>query len=244
MMILFKLLAVHLFVDFVLQTSKGVDDKFARGLASGHLWIHVFLHFCLTYLVIGNWYEWRIPLALATSHLIIDYWKISTKRDGLPVFLLDQLLHFIMLVLAFLGYVGTDYFLDIVDVSSLINRVDVWVVLSAFILVIWPVGYGISKATTSWREEIESAEAERDSLSKAGMYIGIFERILVLIFVLSGRMEAIGFLIAAKSILRFGDRHEANPRKNTEYVLIGTLMSFTISILIGLGVLFALNRLI
>jgi hypothetical protein len=47
-------------------------------------------------------------------------------------------------------------------------------------------------------------------------------------------MEAIGFLIAAKSILRFTDMKGNNLRKEAEYVLIGTLMSFTCSIITGL----------
>jgi hypothetical protein len=49
-----------------------------------------------------------------------------------------------------------------------------------------------------------------------------------------GYFDAIGFLLAAKSIFRFGDLKEAKDRKLTEYVLIGTLLSFGIALLIGL----------
>jgi hypothetical protein len=49
-----------------------------------------------------------------------------------------------------------------------------------------------------------------------------------------GHFDAIGFLLAAKSIFRFGDLKEAKDRKLTEYVLIGTLLSFGIALLIGL----------
>jgi len=71
-------------------------------------------------------------------------------------------------------------------------------------------------------------------IKDAGIWIGILERILVVTFVLFNQFQAIGFLIAAKSILRFSDRSEDNPRKQTEYVLIGTLISFTIALFIGL----------
>ena len=47
----------------------------------------------------------------------------------------------------------------------------------------------------------------------------------------------IGFLLAAKSIFRFGELSKAQEIKTTEYVLIGTLASFTIAILIGFTVL-------
>ncbi|MFZ0597577.1 MAG: DUF3307 domain-containing protein, partial [Flavobacterium sp.] len=46
--------------------------------------------------------------------------------------------------------------------------------------------------------------------------------------------EAIGFLLAAKSIFRFGDLKEAKDRKLTEYVLIGTLISFGTAIIAAL----------
>ena len=72
------------------------------------------------------------------------------------------------------------------------------------------------------------------SLDNAGNYIGILERLLIFCFLINNHFEAIGFLLAAKSIFRFGDLKEATDRKLTEYVLIGTLLSFGIAIIIGL----------
>ena len=43
-----------------------------------------------------------------------------------------------------------------------------------------------------------------------------------------------GLLIAAKSVFRFNDLKESNNRKWTEYILIGTLLSFGLAILTGL----------
>jgi hypothetical protein len=40
--------------------------------------------------------------------------------------------------------------------------------------------------------------------------------------------------LAAKSIFRFGDLKESKDRKLTEYVLIGTLLSFGIAIAVGM----------
>ena len=74
------------------------------------------------------------------------------------------------------------------------------------------------------------------SLNEAGKWIGIFERILVFTFVITGHFEGIGFLIAAKSILRFNDIKGNEARKEAEYILIGTLMSFAMSIIVGLVV--------
>lgn len=57
---------------------------------------------------------------------------------------------------------------------------------------------------------------------------------LILAFLLMGRYEVIGFLIAAKSIIRFGEKD----KDQTEYFLAGTLLS--ISIAVGCGLLLRL----
>jgi hypothetical protein len=49
---------------------------------------------------------------------------------------------------------------------------------------------------------------------------------------MSNQFASVGFLIAAKSILRFSDKE--NTQKKTEYVLIGTLMSFAAAAIIGI----------
>ena len=89
----------------------------------------------------------------------------------------------------------------------------------------------------------ESKNKKDDSLQNAGNYIGILERLFVFCFILTGHFEAIGFLLAAKSIFRFGDLKEAKDRKLTEYVLIGTLLSFGIAMATGFLVEFALQSL-
>lgn len=61
------------------------------------------------------------------------------------------------------------------------------------------------------------------------------ERWLTIIFVVLGQYEAIGFLLAAKSILRFSETNKGDEK--SEYVLTGTLLSLTIAV--GLGLLVA-----
>ena len=77
-------------------------------------------------------------------------------------------------------------------------------------------------------------DGNEKSLNQAGKYIGILERIFVFIFVITGKWEGIGFLLAAKSVFRFGDLKESKDRKLTEYILIGTLLSFGIAIATGM----------
>ena len=55
--------------------------------------------------------------------------------------------------------------------------------------------------------------------------IGTIERWLILIFVCLQRYDALGLLIAAKSIIRFSEAQN----KKSEYVLAGTLLSIFIA---------------
>ena len=80
----------------------------------------------------------------------------------------------------------------------------------------------------------QPANGTANSLQEAGKIIGIIERLFVFAFVVLNHWEAIGFLLAAKSIFRFGDLKESRERMLTEYVLIGTLISFGVAILAGL----------
>ena len=75
------------------------------------------------------------------------------------------------------------------------------------------------------------------SIQNAGKLIGNCERIISLVQILNGQFEAVGFILAGKSILRY--KESDTPK--TEYVLIGTLLSFGIAIMIAVGIPFIEN---
>jgi hypothetical protein len=82
--------------------------------------------------------------------------------------------------------------------------------------------------------------AESRGLEHGGRLIGQLERALIFLFVLSGQPGSIGFLIAAKSIFRFGELKEPHHRMEAEYIIIGTMMSFGF----GLAVAYATQSLL
>jgi len=57
-------------------------------------------------------------------------------------------------------------------------------------------------------------------------FTGELERFLIYLFVLSDQLGAVGFLVAAKSIFRFGELRDHANRLEAEYITIGTLLSF------------------
>ncbi len=106
-------------------------------------------------------------------------------------------------------------------------------IVLAYVLVLRPASGLIGAVLTPWLASVNS----EGSLKRAGTLIGYPERVLILTFVLLEQWGAIGFLLTAKSILRFNDIKGAEQRSLSEYVLLGTLVSFTVSIAIGLAVL-------
>jgi hypothetical protein len=66
-----------------------------------------------------------------------------------------------------------------------------------------------------------------------GRMIGALERALALTLILLGEYAAVGWIIAAKSLARFKALED---REFAEYFLIGTLASFLLAVLAGVGI--------
>jgi len=233
MQVLYQWIFAHLLADFALQTGKMVQHKKRLKAKSWILYAHCLLHGILIYLFSPDKTNWLIPVTVAITHYAIDLWKLN-RRDTASAFIIDQALHLTILVTLWLSWYQPAGWWQI-QVTAMTANAAPWLILSGYMFVIFPLAYILGFATAKWRNEVEPGITRSViSLSEAGKWIGIFERILVYTFVISNHPEAIGFLIAAKSILRFTDMKGNNVRKEAEYVLIGTLMSFTSSILTGL----------
>lgn len=231
-LVLLQLLLAHILTDFVLQPGSWIKHKRKYKAKSIYLLVHSLLAGLLSLLFLQQLGLWYIALFISITHYLIDLWKLYQVNDNLKYFLLDQIFHVIMILIAWL-YLIEGFEMIIPFLETLVNSPQLLAITAAYLIVVFPAGFLIGKATKRWHLEIET-DYLNNSLEAAGRYIGIFERILVLTFILTDNFSAIGFLIAAKSILRFSDKSESGARKQTEYVLIGTLMSFAITIIIGL----------
>jgi|SRR6056297_2934906 len=222
-----KLLLAHLLGDFMFQPTKWVVHKEAHKAASKYLYFHVLIHFGLYMLFLWDYQEWKIALVLALSHLFIDMGKLYAnpffKNKSLPFFI-DQILHL------FVIYICCYYSNLYGHTLSMFQNLD-WALIVAIVFVTSPSAIIMSKLLQGMSDKINT---DHKSLPNAGKYIGIIERLFVLTFILIGRWEGIGLLITAKSVFRFNDLKESNSRKLTEYILIGTLVSFGLAIIAGL----------
>ena len=223
-----RLLIAHLLGDFLFQHKNWIIQKKTKGWKAAGLYVHVLIIGLLTYLFSGYYQNFWIPLLVMVTHLAADIWK-STTEDNAKEFVIDQLIHIFVLVIAWYLYLYKKIIPEI-WLSELAGNVRFLAVIAAYITVIWPSGYFIAKITKPWQEQVDISMG----LPEAGRWIGIIERILILTFVLVDQYSGIGFLIAAKSILRFGDIKDSKNRKEAEYILIGTMISFIVAILTGI----------
>ncbi|WP_231459504.1 MULTISPECIES: DUF3307 domain-containing protein [unclassified Pedobacter] len=226
--ILIKLILAHLIGDFFLQPTSWVKDKERKKLKSGKLYLHVVVHVVLIFVVFLSFNVWKVALSIGVIHLIIDAFKslLQTKKNARILFFADQVLHFSSIILVWhLFYKG---YLDI----SYLNNVKTWFFIVGGLFLTMPTSIIMKVIIAKWLPENDDESPK--SLQNAGKYIGILERVLIFVFILTNHFEAVGFLLAAKSIFRFGDLKEAHDLKLTEYVLIGTLLSFGIAIVVSL----------
>jgi hypothetical protein len=226
-MFLIKLILAHIIGDFFLQKTEWIESKEKKTWRSGALYGHVLIHFILILLIFYDLSLWPLALIIAVTHFFIDLAKLNFQREDTRHiwFVADQIAHLLVLVIVWFVYTEPQGTLDLSH--------SFWVILTAVLLLIYPAAYTIENLMAPWSRELD--ESNRSTLSQAGLYIGILERIFTFVAVLMGSLSIIGFLLAAKSVFRYGDLRKSDDRTLTEYVLIGTLLSFLFAFLTGLA---------
>lgn len=234
------LLLAHLVGDFLLQPGAWVDERYRLGHRSVRLWLHALIHGALAAGVLsaalpgtggtGHGVEAALlgGLAVAASHGLIDWGKSRLSRQRLRWFLLDQALHLLVLLGLWLIWIGS--WQPLCAALHWLATPQTLGIGVAYLLVSRPLSIAIALVLRRWSDQLE----DPGTLAEAGARIGLLERFLVLTLVLLDQLAAVGFLLTAKSVLRFGDLREAQDRKLTEYVLLGTLLSVSTTLALGL----------
>ena len=223
---LIKLLLAHLLTDFVLQPASWIRSRNEKHFASPFLYLHGGVTALAAFLLIGP-AHWLTVLILLITHTAIDGWKSYRPQTSL-YFLLDQALH--LLVILACWYFTFFGWKDVKALLQWMQQPRPLILITAFVLVTQPAGILIGQLTHRWRKQLPEAE----SLGNAGKWIGILERLIILVLVLYNQFGAIGLLVAAKGLLRFNEPNRQEIK--TEYLLIGTLLSISFSLLTGIVV--------
>ena len=234
--LLLALTTAHLLGDFVF-----VMDENEKAKPWAVLGVRATVVMGLSYLLAGEWQAWQIPVLIGPGHLGIDWLKEKAKRDDLLTFTLDQAAHLLVIV----AVVGL--------LPELHSRQDFWswlcgagffqklLLLAGIVLTVWVGGVVVGMFVKSYLRDLTLPKGEvplfaeekntkkqvQRGLAKGGKAIGQLERGLIFFLVMIGKPEAVAFLVAAKSVFRFGELTDREHRAEAEYITIGTLMSFT-----------------
>lgn len=218
----FALLTAHILADFFVQTDAMVAAKNTpQGMAK-----HIACVVVLAGLAIGSLNP-PVLLVIFITHLAMDLTKthLMTKVTSWLSFTIDQIVH--LAVIAVLAIMWPD-----------VARQGFWGNLPAHFQTIYYTGLTLAAGLTVavlvggivMGMLLAPIDPERGlpaiGMEHGGRYIGWLERALIFFFIVYGQPEGVGLLLGAKSILRFGDIQQTRERAHTEYVIIGTMLSF------------------
>lgn len=237
--LILKLCLCHILGDFVMQPTKWVEQRPANPLKFKYLYYHIAVHLFLLLLFFFNQIGtvWLGVLLITISHFGIDLTKIycekNTQINKFTLFIIDQLLHFVVIALVVNIYFPYSFRSDLIFSDKALLILLTLLIISSVAPIFLRIFF--SRWSKSMVNDVHTPEEnlKTESLHDAGKYIGILERLLIVVFININFSEGIGYLLAAKSIFRFGDLTNSKEKKLTEYILIGTFMSFAIAIIVG-----------
>ncbi|WP_317124827.1 DUF3307 domain-containing protein [Mangrovimonas spongiae] len=179
MILLTKLILAHLIGDFLLQPKKWVKEKEKRKLKSPKLYIHVGIHVLLAFLIVWDITHWKLIITIGVLHLIIDGLKLTFQKKNTKrlCFFIDQLLHLITIFIVFILFTKSDFSL------SLFNTNKGLLLLTSLVFLTKPTSIIMQSIFSKWN--INKLTKGNESLKHAGSYIGVLERILVFIFIIT-----------------------------------------------------------
>ncbi|MBL4537870.1 MAG: DUF3307 domain-containing protein [Oceanicaulis sp.] len=252
------LLAAHMAADFVLQfnwiiTNKRKPEAFA---------LHTGIVLLTSVLALGAFSVdasdalWAIAV-VTVSHAVIDAIKTygltgerwEKPRWDFAAFSLDQLAHLGVIMLAAFMFPNAfaqgewswrwgEHAQGLVSVYACFAGLIAATRMGQFTIGKFLDRFALPELET--KTVAPGADAPDSGLQDGGAWIGLLERAVIFVLILIGQFAAIGFLLAAKSVLRFQYAHK---RSQSEYVIIGTLTSFGWAATIGGLTVWTLGRL-
>jgi len=218
----------YLLTEFNFRPDKKSEEKTNLGFKSKFLKWHILIAFILSWSL-----SFQLNFIFPAIAIAFTYWltdglkKYISNHDNLNkyAFFSVQTVHLILIFSIVLLF---DKYFEIKTLINVTISIKHLLIIAGYIICTKPANTIIKEVIMAF--DISVNNGVNDDLPNAGKLIGIIERFLVLTFIILNQFDAVGFLIAAKSILRFKDDNTLK----TEYVIIGTMLSFGIAIASGL----------
>ncbi|QIR07992.1 DUF3307 domain-containing protein [Salinivibrio costicola] len=236
--LLVPLLLTHLIYDFYLQPTNWWTKSTPRARIMD--WAVGPLLYGLCLLVPTVFWTQNVSPLLGVLAVGMITKRVVAVLDGqlvaqssLARFTVSQGIHLLVLGLIALSFVAQPPWVGLTEMPLFSEIV---VIGTGYLLILKPTSVLIGHVLQRFTITLDSpSDHQHDyhGLVAAGALIGYLERILILTFTLLGSYTAVGFVLAAKSIFRFGELTRSADRSLTEYVLIGSLLSVVITTLVG-----------
>jgi hypothetical protein len=234
----------HILGDFYLQTDDMSKQKNAKLVG---LFKHAAIY-AITYIlfssIIAGWQVLPYCIGLGILHFLIDLIKclyIKVQKEDIlfskerKLYIIDQILHLSSIAIISYIFISQGNFIliapylhNILKIVGLPGRQLLsWVLLCGLI---WkPANITIKKLLKSYKP-IENPEANIST--QTGGFIGLLERLVILVLLSINQYSAIGLVLTAKSIARYDKI--AKDQEFAEYYLLGTLLSTAFVIIVYL----------
>jgi hypothetical protein len=232
------LLASHVIGEYLIKVESSGDRK-RQALI---LPVNAIIAAGWSYVLCGAWKLWEIPLLVLVSHVIIDFVKSLLSEESVVGFFVYQIIYFAIAVLitAIIGSFQKTINLFWINHFGF-TYLKILIFSAGATATIFAGNILISRVVKPFIPQIErEACKDKDSttqgvggLTGGGQLIGQMERTLIFLFIMTSQPTAIGFLITAKSILRFGEIKDYHQRMLAEYIIIGTMASFAYGIAVS-----------
>jgi len=236
-----KLFLAHVLTDFVLQSDSIVRDKGRVRILS----LHCLIFFSISVILLLPTFSFNVTLIVATLsvfHGFVDYAKNllekRAKKDNWLFFAVDQAIHILGIGAAFLILERGHYQGFVQGIVAYWSNRAIFLVSSFFVAIVFGGRFLTGLLCRSFLDRV--SVQRKPGIEKAGRYLGILERSLILAAVLMGKFEFIGFIVAAKSIARYPEIKRGSDFG--EYFLIGTLISISIAFFGGLLLRYLLGQ--
>ncbi|WP_026450140.1 DUF3307 domain-containing protein [Aequorivita capsosiphonis] len=216
----------HLCLDYFFQTDKLAKQKNAIGFKSPFLYWHALTCFILSWLFSLQFGFFFGAVVITVTHFLMDGFKHylnDSKLLGRYAYFIDQALHLVIMTVVVILFDKWHGINPSVEVSINFKYL---LIITGYLVCLKPANIFIKEVFKSTEIQVSSD----NEMPNAGKVIGVLERILTLTFIIVSQYSAVGFLIAAKSILRYRN----DETLKTEYVLIGTMLSFGIAVIAGI----------
>jgi hypothetical protein len=193
-------------------------------------WIFPLISAIGSFLLYGNWNYWRLPVFGFFIYLIVDWTIDPVRKKSTGWFCLRQVvLFYATFIVPVLFTPGGSIWIQMVGKGYF----GILAILSGWLFAGLLCGEGIGKYLDSL------GAPDTSGIIDGGQVIGFLERSIIFILLLLNAPTGIGFLMTAKTLFRFGEiSRSGTNRKQVEYILIGTLLSFFVGTIACVGAMY------